>query len=250
MKHDGKCKTFTARISDAWTCLESIACLLHVKKLKKTRMHSSKMRTDRAVIRMSSDQVAMRPIVDRMTDAGENITFPAVSNEPVKYETVHTVDGTEGRGHQTRVTAWSNFPGFFLQFSGGIGKNIRMALLGCRPPSGKSWIRHCIPVQDMKNRLMSAAIQKELPCSFNSTRLECCSCFTNPWCEHNTNICQHQNRHVLLECNYPLFTKNLVLLMKHSPSLWDVNLIILGYHGFLLFKISSLVMCASVYGCV
>ena len=42
------------------------------------------MRTDRAVtvtvtekpIRMSSDQVGMRPIVDRMTDACENITFP------------------------------------------------------------------------------------------------------------------------------------------------------------------------------
>ena len=31
------------------------------------------MRTDRAVTRMSSDRVAMRPIVDRMTDACENI---------------------------------------------------------------------------------------------------------------------------------------------------------------------------------
>ena len=34
------------------------------------------MRTDRAIIRMSSDRVAMRPIVDRITDACENITFP------------------------------------------------------------------------------------------------------------------------------------------------------------------------------
>ena len=34
------------------------------------------MRTDRAVTRMSSDKVAMRPIVDRMTDACEIITFP------------------------------------------------------------------------------------------------------------------------------------------------------------------------------
>ena len=34
------------------------------------------MRTDHAVTRMSSDQVAMSPIVDRMTDACENITFP------------------------------------------------------------------------------------------------------------------------------------------------------------------------------
>ena len=34
------------------------------------------MRTDRSVTRMSSDRVAMRPIVDKMTDACENITFP------------------------------------------------------------------------------------------------------------------------------------------------------------------------------
>ena len=34
------------------------------------------MHTDRAITRMSSDQVAMRPIVDRMKDACENITFP------------------------------------------------------------------------------------------------------------------------------------------------------------------------------
>ena len=33
------------------------------------------MRTDRAVTRMSSNWVAMRPIVDRMADACENITF-------------------------------------------------------------------------------------------------------------------------------------------------------------------------------
>ena len=34
------------------------------------------MRTDRAVTRRSSDGVAMRPIVDRMTEVCENITFP------------------------------------------------------------------------------------------------------------------------------------------------------------------------------
>ena len=34
------------------------------------------MRTDRAVKRMSSEPVARRPIVDRMTHACENITFP------------------------------------------------------------------------------------------------------------------------------------------------------------------------------
>ena len=34
------------------------------------------MRTDRAVTRMSCDQVAMMPVVDRMTKACENITFP------------------------------------------------------------------------------------------------------------------------------------------------------------------------------
>ena len=34
------------------------------------------MRTDRAITRPSSEPVAMRPIVDRMTDACENITFP------------------------------------------------------------------------------------------------------------------------------------------------------------------------------
>ena len=34
------------------------------------------MRTDRTVTRMSSNRVAMKPIVDRMTDACENIPFP------------------------------------------------------------------------------------------------------------------------------------------------------------------------------
>ena len=34
------------------------------------------MHTDSAVIRMSSEHVAMRPIVDRVTQACENITFP------------------------------------------------------------------------------------------------------------------------------------------------------------------------------
>ena len=33
-----------------------------------TGKHSSKMHTDRALTRMSSDRVAMRPIVNRMTD--------------------------------------------------------------------------------------------------------------------------------------------------------------------------------------
>ena len=33
------------------------------------------MLTDCTVTRMSSERVAMRPIVDRMTDAGENIPF-------------------------------------------------------------------------------------------------------------------------------------------------------------------------------
>ena len=33
------------------------------------------MRTDHAATRMSSEPVAMRPIVDRVTDACENITF-------------------------------------------------------------------------------------------------------------------------------------------------------------------------------
>ena len=43
-----------------------------------TRKHSSGMHTDRAITRMSSDRVAMRPIVDRMTHACENITFLSV----------------------------------------------------------------------------------------------------------------------------------------------------------------------------
>ena len=34
------------------------------------------MRTNCAVTRMNGDRVAVRPIVDRMTDACENITFP------------------------------------------------------------------------------------------------------------------------------------------------------------------------------
>ena len=44
--------------------------------LFKTRKHSSRMRTNHAVKGMSSDRVAMRSIVNRMTDtyASENIT--------------------------------------------------------------------------------------------------------------------------------------------------------------------------------
>ena len=38
-----------------------------------TRKHSSRMGTDRAVI---SDRVAMRPIVNKMTHAYENIASP------------------------------------------------------------------------------------------------------------------------------------------------------------------------------
>ena len=34
------------------------------------------MLTDRALTRMGSDRVAMKPIVDGMTDVCENITFP------------------------------------------------------------------------------------------------------------------------------------------------------------------------------
>ena len=34
------------------------------------------MHTDHGVTRMCSDRVGMRPIVDRMIDACENITFP------------------------------------------------------------------------------------------------------------------------------------------------------------------------------
>ena len=37
------------------------------QKYRKTRKHSSRMCTDRAITRMSSDRVAMRPIVDRQT---------------------------------------------------------------------------------------------------------------------------------------------------------------------------------------
>ena len=39
------------------------------------------MRTDRTLTKMSSEPVAMKPIVDRMTDARENITFPCGKNE-------------------------------------------------------------------------------------------------------------------------------------------------------------------------
>ena len=42
------------------------------------RMHSSRIRADPAVTRMRNGRVAMRPIVDRMTDACKNITFPTV----------------------------------------------------------------------------------------------------------------------------------------------------------------------------
>ena len=42
----------------------------------RTRKHSSRMHTNRTVTKMRSERVAMRLIVDRMTDAYENITFP------------------------------------------------------------------------------------------------------------------------------------------------------------------------------
>ena len=41
------------------------------------------MRTHRAVTRISSEPVAMRPIVNRITHACENITFPSVSKNGV-----------------------------------------------------------------------------------------------------------------------------------------------------------------------
>ena len=47
----------------------------HVKICHKTRKHSSRMHTDRAVTRKSSELVAMRPIVDNQTNV-KKITFP------------------------------------------------------------------------------------------------------------------------------------------------------------------------------
>ena len=41
----------------------------------KTRKHSSRMRTNRAVTRLNSEQVVIRPIVDRQITC-EDITFP------------------------------------------------------------------------------------------------------------------------------------------------------------------------------
>ena len=43
-------------------------CEINIEKINVTREHSSRMRTDHAVTRMSSDRVAMRPIVNRLTD--------------------------------------------------------------------------------------------------------------------------------------------------------------------------------------
>ena len=50
-----------------------------ITKLSLTRKHLSRMRTDRAVTRLSSEPVSIRPIVDRQTPVK---TFPslAVSN--------------------------------------------------------------------------------------------------------------------------------------------------------------------------
>ena len=45
-----------------------IMFIFRVKLDDKTRKHSSRMRTDHTITRMSSDRVAMRPIVNRMTD--------------------------------------------------------------------------------------------------------------------------------------------------------------------------------------
>ena len=39
------------------------------------RMHSTRMHTDCTITWMSSDRVAIRPIVNRMTQVSENITF-------------------------------------------------------------------------------------------------------------------------------------------------------------------------------
>ena len=55
---------------------EANAMILDPKQLL-TRKHSSRMRTDCTVTRMSSDRVVMRPIVNRMTHASENITLPS-----------------------------------------------------------------------------------------------------------------------------------------------------------------------------
>ena len=49
-------------------CFLVITSFQKNKKLCSTRKHSRRMRTDCAVTRMTSDWVAMRPIVDRMTD--------------------------------------------------------------------------------------------------------------------------------------------------------------------------------------
>ena len=41
--------------------------LRHTTKFKKTRKHSSRMHSDRAVTKLNSEPVSMRPIVDRQT---------------------------------------------------------------------------------------------------------------------------------------------------------------------------------------
>ena len=69
------------------------------------------MRTDYAVTKMSSDGVAMRPIVNRMTHACENITFPCGRYQEIldrSHEMTQVMYNLDGfrfwRGHHYLLT--------------------------------------------------------------------------------------------------------------------------------------------------
>ena len=72
---NGKCECWHLDVISGAKCLASCLSQLPVILLA-TRKHSSMTRIDRDITRMSTERVVMRPIVDRMTDACENITFP------------------------------------------------------------------------------------------------------------------------------------------------------------------------------
>ena len=62
---------FTLSVSDVASDVAPINCLeifQYTKRVTPTRRHSSRMRTDHAVTRLSNDRVAMRSIVNKMTD--------------------------------------------------------------------------------------------------------------------------------------------------------------------------------------
>ena len=59
-----------------------------------TRKHSSRMRTNRAVARPSSEPISMRPIVDRQTPV-KTLPSLAIGKDALKVSSYHLLAGYE-----------------------------------------------------------------------------------------------------------------------------------------------------------